>query len=193
MPAPSSQRQDKRSSRAWIITALVLEAVKSSNASRGWACRWGKNSQQSTLSLLARRGLFLLDSSSTMSRVRIIFLNRSCAQLHSLSLLPPPTTSSYYIPTTATAYLVERMINCHNSCCLKRSSKTLRSHGPFCRCSSRLVSPPMFVSHSGSSVYPPSALRARAMSIFLLNEVVLSKLLVLTQPTMTGTEVWWMS
>lgn len=34
-----------------------------------------------------------------MSRVRIIFLNRSCAQLHSLSLLPPPTTSSYLLHT----------------------------------------------------------------------------------------------
>lgn len=135
MPAPSSQRQDKRSSRAWIITALVLEAVKSSNASRGWACRWGKNSQQSTLSLLARRGLFLLDSSSTMSRVRIIFLNRSCAQLHSLSLLPPPTTSSYYIPTTATAYLVERMINCHNSCTLSVTLllETLEQNAPLAR------------------------------------------------------------
>lgn len=148
MPAPSSQRQDKRSSRAWIITALVLEAVRSSNASRGWACRWGKNSQQSTLSLLARRGLFLLDSSSTMSRVRIIFLNRSCAQLHSLSLLPPPTTSSY-IPTTATAYLVERVINCHNSCTLSVTLllETLEQNAPLARAflsmfvSSRLAPP----------------------------------------------------
>lgn len=137
MPAPSSQRQDKRSSRAWIITALVLEAVKSSNASRGWACRWGKNSQQSTLSLLARRGLFLLDSSSTMSRVRIIFLNRSCAQLHSLSLsyLLLRLAPTSYIPTTATAYLVERMINCHHSCTLSVTLllETLEQNAPLAR------------------------------------------------------------
>lgn len=69
-----------------------------------------------------------------MSRVRIIFLNRSCAQLHSLSLLPPPTTSSS-IPTTATAYLVERVINCHNSCTLSVTLllETLEQNAPLAR------------------------------------------------------------
>lgn len=134
-----------------------------------------------------------------MSRVRIIFLNRSCAQLHSLSLLPPPTTSSS-IPTTATAYLVERVINCHNSCTLSVTLllETLEQNAPLARAflsmfvSSRLA-PHVCQPFWQLGLPAVCSARARAMSIFLLNEVVLSKLLVLTQPTMTGTEVWWMS
>lgn len=68
-----------------------------------------------------------------MSRVRIIFLNRSCAQLHSLSL--SYLLFSSYIPTTATAYLVERVINCHNSCTLSVTLllETLEQNAPLAR------------------------------------------------------------
>lgn len=136
-----------------------------------------------------------------MSRVRIIFLNRSCAQLHTLSLsyLLLRLAPTSYIPTTATAYLVERVINCHNSCTLSVTLllETLEQNAPLARAflsmfvSSRLAPPCLSAILAARSTR--RLLCARAMSIFLLNEVVLSKLLVLTQPTMTGTEVWWMS
>lgn len=122
----------------------------------------------------------------------------SCTLSLSYLLLRLAPTS--YIPTTATAYLVERVINCHKSCTLSVTLllETLEQNAPLARAflsmfvSSRLA-PHVCQPFWQLGLPAVCSARARAMSIFLLNEVVLSKLLVLTQPTMTGTEVWWMS